>query len=371
MSVLRLLVLCAIVAVALAGFHAECETHFGKFMKKHRKVYESDDHLAKRLEIFCNNMKSVDEKNEANGTPVFGVTKFSDHTREEVSVLLGRKNKATPPSTERDVRSPKLTGSRFAADATNVDWTKEGMVTPVKNQGQCGSCWAHSAAEQIESEWMLAGNAMWEFSVQQVNSCVKNCFGCGGGDTPAAYEYLMGLQKGEGLGSSAWAPYVESMTEQCTGKRCTEACKDLDIDVLLTKSSLTGPFATVTGYDYATPAAASNGSGANQNMTLLAQNIATHGPASICVNAANWSDYTGGVMSQATCGGFAESDLDHCVQLTGYNADANPPYWIVRNSWATDWGENGYIYLEYPANSCGLGNEATFVNLGNANNEEL
>ena len=70
---------------------------------------------------------------------------------------------------------------------------------PYPNQpciGQCGSCWAHSVTEQIESEWMLAGNAMWEFSVQQVNSCVRKCFGCGGGDTPAGYEYVCYRQCG-------------------------------------------------------------------------------------------------------------------------------------------------------------------------------
>jgi C1A family cysteine protease len=65
-----------------------------------------------------------------------------------------------------------------------------GKVTTVKNQGQCGSCWAFSAAEQVESAWAMAGNALWEFSPQQIASCTKNCFGCGGGDTPAAYNYI-------------------------------------------------------------------------------------------------------------------------------------------------------------------------------------
>jgi hypothetical protein len=363
---MKLIVLLAVLAVASASFHSECDGHFSKFVSKHLGgSYGSDEEHAKRREIFCANMKKVDELNEMNGRPAFGVTKFADQTEEEINVLLGRKNNAVQPTEERPVRAPK-SGGLFASDSNTVDWTAAGKVTPVKNQGQCGSCWAHSIAEQIESEWMLAGNAMWEFSVQQVNSCVKKCFGCGGGDTPAGYEYLMGLPKGEGLGSSAWAPYVQSMTTACSGPRCTEKCDDLDIDILKTKSSLTGPYATVTGYDYAVPACAS-GACNNQNMTLLAQNIASHGPASICVNAANWSKYEGGVMSTSACGGFAADDLDHCVQLTGYNADADTPYWIVRNSWATDWGENGYIYLQFDdTNPCGIANEATFVNLGNA-----
>jgi hypothetical protein len=129
-------------------------------------------------------------------------------------------------------------------------------------------------------------------------------------------------------------------------------------------SSLTGPYAEVTGYSYATPPC--YGQCDSQNTTLLTMNIATYGPASVCVNAGKWTSYTGGVLTQAACGGYGYLDLDHCVQLVGYNAGASSPYWLVRNSWATNWGERGYILLEYPANTCGVADEATFVTLGNS-----
>lgn len=73
---------------------------------------------------------------------------------------------------------------------SQVDWTLAGYTTPVKNQGQCGSCWAHSAVEQIESQWIWEGGAPWELSVQQVTSCTEGTFGCGGGDTTGAYEQV-------------------------------------------------------------------------------------------------------------------------------------------------------------------------------------
>lgn len=160
------------------------------------------------------------------------------------------------------------------------------------------------------------------------------------------------------------------MTEQCLGKRCTESCDKIDLDTLKTKSALTGYYATVEDYTYATPGCTSTCS--SQNMTQLANAVASHGPASICVNAANWASYTGGVMTVDQCGGYAYNDLDHCVQLTGYNTDADTPYWMVRNSWSTDWGENGYIYLEFAdnANPCGIANEATFVTLGDAKGDD-
>jgi len=289
----------------------------------------------------------------------FGVTKFADRSDKEFQALLGRKNKGKGTVDPKvPVRQPK-----GVSTATSVDWTAAGMVTPVKNQGQCGSCWAHSAAEVIESEWAMNGNSLWEFSPQQIASCTTTCMGCGGGDTIYAYEYLMSLPTTEGLGSGAFAPYVQSMYTECTAASCTEACSSIDLSALQTYEQLTGYYAQVTGYSYATPAC--TGSCSSQNMTLLAQNIATNGPASVCVDASTWNLYTGGVVSAATCKS-AYYDLDHCVQMTGFQsapADGSTPYWMIRNSWATDWGNNGYIWLEYPANTCGIADEATFVTL--------
>ena len=364
--------LIAVVAAAVvsASFHLNCHEHFEEFKTKHLVQYADENEHAKRKAIFCDRMKEVDELNaKAPGKPAaFGVTKFSARTFEEFSVLLGRKGHATPVSEEKLKQTRPLTGkkhSKLQGTSGTVDWTAAGMTTPVKNQGQCGSCWAHSATEQIESEFMLSGEAPLEFSVQQVTSCVKKCFGCGGGDTPAAYDYIKSLPKGQGLGSDAFAPYVQSMTQQCLGKRCTEDCGKIDLSTLETQSSLTGYYATLEDYSYAVEGCTDGCN--NQNMTALASAIAEHGPASICVNAANWASYAGNgaVMTVDQCGGFGFKDLDHCVQLTGYNTDADTPYWMVRNSWSTDWGNDGYIYLEFAdnANPCGIADEATFVQI--------
>ena len=153
------------------------------------------------------------------------------------------------------------------------------------------------------------------------------------------------------------------MYETCTTPRCTESCTDIDLTALETYESLTGYYAVVEDYSYATPPCTD--ACASQNMTLLTDNIAAYGPASVCVDASTWNLYTGNgeILSQAACGGFAYSDLDHCVQLTGFTSE----YMVVRNSWATDWGNNGYIYLQAGVNTCGVSNEATFVSLAAAN----
>merc|ERR1711957_703827 len=82
-------------------------------------------------------------------------------------------------------------------------------------------------------------------------------------------------------------------------------------------------------------------------------------PVSVCVNAGAWDDYTGGVLSSSACGSMAADDQDHCVMAAGFNTTAPTPYWIVRNSWSSTWGEKGYIYLEYSENTCGLADGAT------------
>merc|ERR1712110_1101255 len=122
-------------------------------------------------------------------------------------------------------------------------------------------------------------------------------------------------------------------------------------------AQLSGGFAQVSGYSYATPACTS-GACANQDLAKLAAAL-EETPVSICVNAGAWNDYTGGVMSSSQCGSMAADERYHCVMATGFNTTAPTPYWIVRNSWASTFGEDGYIYLEMAENTCGLADDAT------------
>jgi len=197
-------------------------------------------------------------------------------------------------------------------------------ITPVKVQGQCGSCWAFSATEEIESAWILSGHNLTLLSEQQIVDCDKSDAGCNGGDTPTAYQYVISAG---GLETEAAYPYT---------------AKD-------GKCSATAPkVATITGFKYAT---------SKKNETQLLNALATIAPISICVDAASWDSYAGGVLTK--CG----SKLDHCVQLVGYGTDSASglDYWEVRNSWGTSWGENGYIKLKRGSNICGIADEATIA----------
>merc|ERR1719181_1083803 len=120
---------------------------------------------------------------------------------------------------------------------------------------------------------------------------------------------------------------------------------------------LTGGFAAVKGYSYAVPPC-TQGACNNQDLSKLAAAL-EETPLSVCVNAGVWNDYTGGVLTANACGSMGADSQDHCVMATGFNTTEPTPYWIVRNSWASTWGEAGYIYLEMAKNTCGLADDAT------------
>merc|ERR1712167_530923 len=191
---------------------------------------------------------------------------------------------------------------------------------------------------------------------QQITSCTPSTgtygsLGCNGGFTEGAYEYL---QSTVGLTNSFYVPYTQSMTESTD----TAACPTAKINAINgSLAELTGGYAVVTGYSYATPACTS-GSCKSQDLDKFAAAL-EETPVSVCVNAGSWNDYTGGVMSSLQCGNMGADYQDHCVMATGLNATAPKPYWIVRNSWASTWGEKGYIYLEMSKNTCGLADDAT------------
>jgi cathepsin F len=330
--------------VDASNIEAEMEmiSQFEAFTQKYNRVYESEEVRNFRYSVFRKNMERAARNNKMDGgSSVHGVTKFSDLTQEEFrSRFLGYKP-PTGAAAEARMRQP-VTRPRRIMDleaATGFDWRDHNAVSPVKDQGQCGSCWAFSATEEVESMYAVKhGVTPPLLSVQQTVSCDQVDGGCDGGDTPTAFQYMIGA----GVESEASYPYT-------SGGGSTGTCKYNKLNVV----------ASVLSYSYATPPC--NDTCLNQDETTLLNNLVATGPASICVDATNgWDTYTGGILSSLCPKSY--SALNHCVQLVGYNTDSTgTKYWIVRNSWNTDWGQGGYIYLKYGINACGVADEATFV----------
>jgi len=277
---------------------------FQSFVAKFDKQYASVEEFATRFENFRVFLQIADERNAENGRPVHGVTQFADLTQQEFRDLWLMKPGYYKAPNNPTVKTPTPPPN------TILDWRNNGtVITPVKNQAQCGSCWAFSATEAIESFNTLAGTYYGgktvDLSSEQSCSCTYNYNGCNGGNPQNVYKAA--VQDHGGEESDADYPY----TVNCASCHVTTARK----------------YADTNGYTNAARGSL---------QTVLEKN----GPPSVCVAAESWNTYHGGVMT--SCPGLS----DHCVQAVGYNTDHNPPYWIVRNSWGVSWGEKGYIYLD-------------------------
>jgi len=293
---------------------------FEAYKAQYNKQYASPTEEALRFENFKLSMDRIQSRNANSESAVFGLTKYSDLSPEEFkSTLLGY----VRPESRADVGvlTPSITAPQ------TWDWRTQNKVTPVKDQGQCGSCWAFSTVENIESMYCVKNNidctTFPPLSPQEIVDCDTTDQGCNGGDPPTAYAFVM--QEG-GLEDDSDYPYTAQ------DGTCNFQSNLVKV--------------TITNWQYAT---------SNSDETTMQTNLVSWGPLSICVDAEPWQDYTGGVMMASDC----STSLDHCVQLVGYDMTQSTPFWIVRNSWGTDWGENGYIRLQYGQDTCGCADEAT------------
>jgi C1A family cysteine protease len=313
---------------------------FDEFKAKFNKVYENPAEEAKRYNIFKQSLIRAEKSQKLNPRASFGITKFSDLTSEEFAasfLMPNLKDKlhlyAKPPVKNfSETSRPNARGC--SPDPTNYDWNNCGVITPVYNQGQCGSCWAFSATETIESYFALDGGQLTQLSMEQIVDCDTSGEdqGCNGGFPTGAYQYV---ESAGGLDTLSSYPYT-------AGEGESGSCQFSQSNVA----------ATVTNYQ-----------SIDGESGLYSQaSSSSGGPVSVCVDASSWQDYSGGVLTQ--CG----EDVDHCVQLTGYaNYGQSGAYWIVRNSWGTDWGQNGYIWVAIGQNLCDIGSYATVVTAAQSN----
>jgi len=253
------------------------------------------------------------------------INQFTDMSKEEFNSFLGY-NKPQGRTFQGVSQVPAPVFHKAVKDLpASVDWRTKGIVTPVKNQGGCGSCWAFATTETLESHAakLTTPPTLLVLSPQQLVSCApnpKHCGGtggCEGSTAEIAYDYLAtsGGQTKESL-----IPYT---------------ARDSKCEYDPTK---TPPAAAVTGF-VKLP---------ENNYTALMNAIAEIGPIAISVEADTWSSYGSGILPPDGCN-LGNTDIDHAVQLVGYGTDAGTDYWIVRNSWGRGWGESGYIRLKRTA----------------------
>jgi len=212
--------------------------------------------------------------------------------------------------------------------APKVDWVKAGAVTPIKNQGQCGSCWSFSTTGSVEGAVKIASGKLISLSEQQLVDCstAQGNQGCNGGLMDDAFQYII---SNGGLTTEGGYPYTATGPNTC--------------DVTTPLASTIGNYCDVNSGDENALAAA-----------------VTAGPVSVAIEADQscFQFYSSGIMSDPSCG----TQLDHGVLAVGYDAIGGVEYWNVKNSWGTSWGNEGYIYLGkkvsgQPLGVCGIASE--------------
>jgi cathepsin F len=284
---------------------------FDNFRVKFGKTYTSPEETEIRRAVFAANVAKIASLNAMKDGAVYGVNEFADLTEDEFrSQKLGFTGGFACKGPQAD------TDSLPAADAS-VDWRAKGAVTPVKNQGQCGSCWAFSTTGDIEGTTFLATGKLPELSEQDLVDCDKVDQGCGGGLMDQAMETVI---KAGGLESESEYPY----------KGVGGSCQ-------FSKSKVV---ANISSYECV-----------KTDETAMAAYVSKNGPLSIALNAGPMQFYMGGVADPLFC---SPSHLDHGVLIVGYGTEGSKDYWIIKNSWGETWGEKGYYRIIRGKGKCGL-----------------
>jgi len=299
-------------------FTSTSEYSFEEYVRDFQKTYRDDADREAHRAIFERNLAMITAHNRDH-TQSFkmGVNQFADLSEQEMKANFGYNSRL---ASLRRASSPVGDHSRVAPSAlpTTVDWRTNNppVVTPVKNQGACGSCWAFAAVESIESRLALETGKLLTLSPQQVTSCTPNpqhcggTGGCNGATADLAFDYV---QHNGGIATDAAYPYTAR----------TGTCKT-DVPKV----------ATISGYRRV----------AQNNYSDLLTAVATQGPISVSADASSWSFYSSGVFTMCP-GQGRDVIINHAIQLVGYGVDGDKPYWIIRNSWGSGWGERGYMRL--------------------------
>ena len=286
-----------------------------------------------RTSYAYNNRDYIDKLNQMSENGVkFQENQFINHTRDEFDELYKGLNQAS-----QDYKSNCLvftmSSSDYISPPKSWDWRKRGVVTTVKNQGKCGSCWSFSAAGALEGAWAISTSLLYNFSEQQLMDCSRRYgnMACNGGLMDKAFDYAI----------DAGMCKLEDVPYHAESEICTQTVKDCQ---------------KVAHFNQCFNIPANN--------ERLLREAVYRSPVAVSIEAdtKTFQFYKGGILDSSNCG----TTLDHGVLAVGYGEEDGKKYWIVKNSWGEDWGESGYVRIgrsdsDDSEGVCGIAKDASFV----------
>ncbi|XP_072968231.1 senescence-specific cysteine protease SAG12-like [Typha angustifolia] len=345
-SVALLLLICVLWAYPLSSLATPNEVAMTKmheqWMIEYGRSYASLEEKKERYEVFKRNVNYIEASNAAvpGRSYTLGVNQYADLTNEEFLATHARFTNLNPSFLATRVGSiddgrndgkPSMPFlyENFTSAPKSIDWRSLGAVNEIKDQLECGSCWAFSAVAAIEGITKIKKGILLSLSEQQLVDCDKSCYGCDGCYMDYAFSYVI---SNGGITTSSDYPYNGVQGECITGKQENHA-------------------ATISGF-HDVPA----------NNEVFLMNAVANQPVSVAIDASGYSFqfYKSGVFK-----GPCSTKLNHGVAVVGYGVDASgTKYWIVRNSWGKLWGSAGYILMQKdiksPKGLCGIAMTASY-----------
>jgi cathepsin L len=329
-KLLALLLLACFVSAALCSSERHLQAKFTKWMRDNNKIYPSAEFQQRFATWKANHMWAEEFNKRTDVSFTVGMNGFADLTNDEFNGLFKGLKKI-------DIELPdSIVEVDTSALPSSVDWRTKGVVTGVKNQGQCGSCWSFSTTGSVEGAHALNTGTLVSLSEQNLVDCSGNegNQGCDGGLMTDAFQYII---SNGGIDTENSYPYTaEDGTCQYNAANCGST------------------LATYTNV-------------ASGSESSLQQSVAL-GPTSVAIDASHNSFqlYSGGVYYEPNC---SPTQLDHGVLAVGYGSTGGQDYWIVKNSWGTSWGMSGYIWMSRNRNNnCGIATMASLPAARGANN---
>lgn len=328
------IMMCSLGALALplpAIPTADCPNvpEFVDWCRQFNRNYRSTAEKTHRCRVLIDNLNDINQR-QPQLTYTVGLNAYSDETRADfLTHRAGFKGRASlyPPAPPNHTSAcPSLEDWAALELPESVDWRTVGRVTPVKDQQQCGSCWAFSTTGSVEGEIARCTGKLVSLSEQDLVDCtvgMGECSGCSGG----LFDCAMNYTDTTGLETEAAYPYT-GQDGQCANNK-TQSHHHIK------------NWTRIDSGDEA----------------CLKYHVARQGPVSVAMDASEFQSYTGGVYNSTTC---SKVSLDHAILVVGYGKTPDGlAYWIIKNSWGTSWGQKGYMFAARGVGLCGIDTMAT------------